>query len=108
MNIFKKFQAHLCLAAKQREADAKHRTDGKRYFVLPMHGTLQVINIEEALTLKKQGALPADLTNKTIYNACYYWSDTSSKHAAAKGAMPKFEQKRRKPYFYRWFESHHQ
>lgn len=105
--FIQKAQAYLALRAKCNEADAKHRIDGKRYFVIPVHGTLQTVNIEEALTLKKQGVLPADFSNKLIYNIAYYWSDTSSRHASSKGAMPKFEKHRRRPYFYKWFFSHH-
>lgn len=107
MNIIRKAQAYLALRAKQCEADAKHRADGKRYYVLPVHGTLQVVNIEEALTLKKQGSLPTDFSNKLVYGMAYYWSDTSSIHAAAKGAMPKYEMRRRRTYFYKWFDSNH-
>lgn len=103
--FFRKVLACLALKAKCREADARHRTDGRRYFVIPVHGTLQTVNIEEMLTLKKQGAVPADLSNKLIYYFAYYWSDTKAPKPASPGPMPRYEQRRRMEHFYKWFLS---
>jgi len=107
MNIFKKIQAYLALRSKIAEANALFANDGKRRFVMPVHNSLEVLSVDEALTLKKQGALAADLTRKTIYGACFYWTDTTNINPAAKGKMPKFEMQRRKPYYYKWFEKLH-
>lgn len=105
--FFIKLQAYLCLRSKIAEANARHKQDGKRYYVIPVKRTLQVVNIEEALTLKKQGSLPADFSNKLVYNIAYYWSDTKAPKPAAPGAMPSFEIKRRRQVFYRWFANNH-
>ena len=98
----------MALRSKIKEADARHRQDGKRYFVIPTHdGTLQTLNIEEAITLKKQGVLPSDFSNKMVYRYAYYWSDTTAPHSASPGRMPAIEQRRRRSYFYSWYSHHH-
>lgn len=107
MNIFKKMIAYLAIRSKMIEANKKFKATGKRHFVIPVHGVLETLCVDEALTLKKQGVLPADLSKKTIYGASFYWSDTTSPNPAAKGAMPKYEYRRRRKVFYEWYERNH-
>lgn len=108
MNILRKLQAYLAFKSVCSEADALFRKDGVRRFVIPFNdGTIEVLTASEALALKTEGHLAKDLTAKTLYGACYYFSATNNHNAKVKCAMPDREVKRRRQVYYRWFERHH-
>lgn len=108
MNIFKKLQAYLAIKSMYGKADALFQKDGVRRFVIPFNdGTMEVLTAKEALALKAEGHLAKDLTAKTLFHACYYFTDTTSATAKVKCAMPKREKERRRKVFYLWFDAHH-
>jgi len=106
--LFIKLQAWLAYKSKCGEADALFKKDGKRRFVIPFNtGEMEVLTKEEALCLKKQNRLARDMSAKTIYGACFYFTDTNDQTSASKCRMPKIERDRRIQYYYTWFERHH-
>lgn len=108
MNVFQKLRATIAFNAACSAARALQKKDGKRRFLIPFNsGEMEVLTKEEALALKKNGQLAKDLTAKTIYGACFFFTDTDDKTASVKCEMPSHERRRRRAFFYTWFEKHH-
>lgn len=101
-------QAKMAMKAKIGEARSLFKKDGKRRFIIPFRdGTMGVITKDEALALKAANELPIDLTAKTLYNACFFYTETSSAHSKVKCEMPEHERERRYKFYKNWFIKHH-
>lgn len=108
-NFFLRMQAKLALHFKIKEADARFHSDGERRFLICLaDGHLAVLTLDEALSMKHLGNLPADFTAKTIYGCAIYFTGTNRPTARTKTAMPKVEVRRRRDIaFIPWFIKHH-
>ena len=103
-----KIQAFIAMRAKIAEAKSLFHKDGERRFIVPFNdGTMDVLTKNEAFALKAEGHLPKDLTAKTIYGACFYFTNTKVKHEKVQSEMPRREFKRRMKSYYNWFILHH-
>ena len=90
------------------QARSLYEYDGRRRFIIPFNdGTIEVLTKSEALALKASGQLPADFTAKTIYNACFFYTNTRASHEKVQSEMPMRERNRRMKYYYKWFTNHH-
>lgn len=106
--FFLKVQAYLAFRARVIEARSLFAADGHRRFIIPFtDGTMEVLTQDEAIHLKDVGRLASDLSAKTIYGACFFFTATTNKHSRVQCEMPKIEVRRRKAYYYKWFIKHH-